>query len=320
MTQRTLKSRVDVVGVGLHTGSRIRMQVLPAAEGTGIRFERTDLSGAPLNLRSLLSAPGQRGPGHASLSRADHATTLSGGDFTISTVEHLMAAFLGLGIDNALVRLSGGEVPIMDGSSAPFVYLLKEAGLREQGEPRETIVFHRPVSVVDGDREVTVYPADHFRISYTIEFTHPAIGRQSLSRTIDERTFVHHLAPARTFCLLRDVEALRERGLALGGSLQNAVVVGDNGPLNPLRYNDEFVRHKALDLIGDLALLGHPLSGHVVARKAGHALHARLLNEILRCRDAWSLVPQDAPAAVRIPAVAALRTTATRVLGGAARV
>lgn len=318
MTQRTLKAKVDVVGVGLHTGSKIRMQILPAPAGAGIRFERTDLEGACLELSTLLQPSSGRGPGAASLSRADHATTLSGAGFTISTVEHLMAAFHGLGVDNAIVRLSGDEVPIMDGSAAPFVFLLKEAGLRDLGEPREAIVFHRPISVVDGDREVTVYPADNFRITYTIDFPHAAIGRQSLSRSVDERTFVHQLAPARTFCLLKDVQALRERGLALGGSLQNAVVVGDAGPLNDLRFQDEFVRHKALDLIGDLALLGHPVSAHVVAHKAGHALHGRLLNEILRCRDAWSLLPR-VPAGVGAT-VSPLRParSSSRALGGMA--
>jgi UDP-3-O-[3-hydroxymyristoyl] N-acetylglucosamine deacetylase len=316
VTQRTLKAKVDVVGVGLHTGSRIRMQILPAPAGAGIRFERTDMPGASLELSSLLASPGRRGPESASLSRADHATTLAGAGFTISTVEHLMAAFHGLGVDNAVVRLSGGEVPIMDGSAAPFVFLIKEAGLRDLGVSRNAIVFHRPVSVVDGDREVTIYPADSFRITYTIDFPHPAIGRQSLSRSVDERTFVHQLAPARTFCLLKDVQALRERGLALGGSLQNAVVVGDAGPLNDLRFQDEFVRHKALDLIGDLALLGHPLAAHVVAHKAGHAMHGRLLNEVLRCRDAWSLVPR-VPASVSAgaPVLRPVRPSA-RVLGG----
>jgi UDP-3-O-[3-hydroxymyristoyl] N-acetylglucosamine deacetylase len=314
VTQRTLKSKVDVVGVGLHTGARIRMQILPAPAGAGIRFERTDLEGAWLDLSSLLSPSGQR-PGAATLSRTDHATTLAGPGFTISTVEHLLAALHGLGVDNAVVRLSGDEVPIMDGSAAPFVFLLKEAGLRDLAEPREAIVFHRPISVVDGDREVTVYPADSFRITYTIDFQHPAIGRQSLSRSVDERTFIHQLAPARTFCMLKDVQALRERGLALGGSLQNAVVVGDAGPLNDLRFQDEFVRHKALDLIGDLALLGHPVAGHVVAHKAGHAMHARLLNEILRCRDAWSLVPRVPAGSGASRAPRPLRAP-TQVLGG----
>ncbi|MGH9868425.1 MAG: UDP-3-O-acyl-N-acetylglucosamine deacetylase [Candidatus Polarisedimenticolia bacterium] len=318
MMQRTLKSRIDVVGVGLHTGSRIRMQILPAPANSGIRFERTDLQNGAVDLKTLILPSNLRGARSASLSRADHATTLSGPGFTISTVEHLMAAFLGMGVDNAIVRLSGGEVPIMDGSAAPFVFLLKEAGLRDLGEPRQTILINRPISVLDGDREVVVYPSDSFRITYTIDFPHQAIGRQSLSRTINQRTFIHQLAPARTFCMLKDVQALRERGLAMGGSLQNAVVVGDAGPLNPLRFSDEFVRHKALDLVGDLALLGHPIAGHVVAHKAGHAMHARLLNEILRQRDAWSLtthVPESAPLA-EAPGSTARRPAASRGLEG----
>ncbi|HEY3174593.1 MAG TPA: UDP-3-O-acyl-N-acetylglucosamine deacetylase [Candidatus Polarisedimenticolia bacterium] len=280
MTQRTLKTRIDVVGVGLHTGRRIRMEVAPASADTGIRFVRSDLGGAAISLGV---------GGDARVSRVDHATTLSGEGFTISTVEHLMAALRGLGVDNATVHLSGAEVPIMDGSAAPFVYLVKEAGLKDLGVPRRYLQLKRPVSVLDGDREVTIYPADHFRISYTIDFTHPAIGRQSLSRGIDERTFVKELAPARTFCLLKDVQLLRKRGLALGGSLANAVVVGDQGPLNNLRFHDEFVRHKALDLVGDLALLGHPVLGHVVAHKAGHEMHSRLVVRLLTERDAWTL-------------------------------
>ena len=177
----------------------------------------------------------------------------------------------------------------MDGSAAPFVYLLKEAGLKDLGVPRKMITMNRPVSVVDGDREVTVYPADHLRISYTIDFAHPSIGRQHISRSVTERSFINELAPARTFCLLKDVEMLRKRGLALGGSLSNAVVVGDAGPLNNLRFHDEFVRHKALDLIGDLALMGHPILGHVVAHKAGHAMNSRLLKALLDAPDAWTL-------------------------------
>ena len=294
MTQKTIKTRIDVVGIGLHTGKRIRMEVLPAAADTGIRFVRTDLEDASITLGVH---------GSARISRVDHATTVSGQGFTISTIEHLMAALRGLGVDNATICLSGDEVPIMDGSAAPFIFLIKEAGLRDQGVPRRFIQMKRPVSVLDGDREVTIYPSDHFRISYTIDFAHPAIGRQSLSRSIDEKCFINELAPARTFCLLKDVQMLRKRGLALGGSLANAVVVGDQGPLNTLRFHDEFVRHKALDLVGDLALLGHPILGHVVAHKAGHEMHSRLVVRLLAERDAWTLTTRT-PATVGTAAVA----------------
>jgi len=274
------------------------MQILPAAADSGIAFVRNDLrskeGGASLTLGTLGQA------GSASISRADHATTLSGDGFSISTVEHLMAAFRGLGVDNAEVHLSDAEVPIMDGSAAPFVYLIKEAGMKDQGVPRRFIQMKRPVTVIDGDREVTIYPADQFRITYTIDFAHPAIGRQSLSRSIDEKTFINELAPARTFCLLKDVQLLRQRGLALGGSLANAVVVGDAGPLNELRFHDEFVRHKALDLVGDLALMGHPVVGHVVAHKAGHEMNSRLLRQLIADKDAWTIT-------TRLPAAAALR-------------
>lgn len=265
------------------------MQVVPAPADAGISFSRTDLGDKTIHLSPRRS----RGEGAATISRADHATTLSGEGFTISTVEHLMAALRGLGVDNAHVRLSGDEVPIMDGSAAPFVYLLEEAGLKDQGVPRQQIALRRPLEISDGDREIAIYPADSFRVTYTIDFTHPAIGRQSLSAEIDERTFVDGIAPARTFCLLKDVEELRRRGLALGGSLDNAVVVGDGGPLNGLRYHDEFVRHKVLDLVGDLALMGHPIMGHVVAHKAGHQMHSLLVRELMAHRDAWSLISAE---------------------------
>ena len=294
MTQKTIKTRIDVVGIGLHTGKRIRMEILPASADAGIRFVRTDIEDASITLGVH---------GSARISRVDHATTVSGQGFTISTIEHLMAALRGLGVDNATICLSGDEVPIMDGSAAPFIFLVKEAGLRDQGVPRRFIQMKRPVSVLDGDREVTIYPSDHFRISYTIDFAHPAIGRQSLSRSIDEKSFLNELAPARTFCLLKDVQMLRKRGLALGGSLANAVVVGDQGPLNTLRFHDEFVRHKALDLVGDLALLGHPILGHVVAHKAGHEMHSRLVVRLLAERDAWTLTART-PAAAGAAAVA----------------
>ncbi len=305
-SQQTLRSAIDVVGVGLHTGKRIRMQVLPAGADSGFTFVRDDLRGASISL-------GARNAGApAQISRADHATTVSGNGFSISTVEHLMAALRGLGVDNATVRLSGAEVPIMDGSAAPFVYLIREAGLRDLAVPRRVMLLKRPVGVLDEDREVTIYPAEHFRISYTIDFAHPAIGRQTLSRSVNRRTFINELAPARTFCLLKDVEGLRKRGLALGGSLSNAIVVGDRGPLNALRFHDEFVRHKALDLIGDLALLGYPIMGHVVAHKAGHELHSRLVKQLLASPEAWILTtPVHAPAVPVMPRARALTGAAS---------
>ncbi|MFQ5700775.1 MAG: UDP-3-O-acyl-N-acetylglucosamine deacetylase [Acidobacteriota bacterium] len=276
--QQTLRTQIDVVGVGLHTGKRIRLRIQPAGADAGITFMRDDRSGAFIRLDESTH-----------IARVDHATTLAGDGFSISTVEHLLAAVRGMGIDNAMIRVSGDEIPIMDGSAAPFVYLVREAGLRGLGTPRRVIRLKRPVGVLDGDREVTIYPADDFRVTYTIDFPHPAIGRQTITRTIDRRTFVNEIAPARTFCMLRDVRRLRERGLALGGSFANAVVVGDAGPLNHLRFDDEFVRHKALDLVGDLALLGYPIMGHVVAYKAGHAIHAQLVKRLQEDRGAWVL-------------------------------
>jgi UDP-3-O-[3-hydroxymyristoyl] N-acetylglucosamine deacetylase len=262
------------------------MRIEPAGPGSGIRFYRDDLNGAFLALN-----------GRTPIGRGDHATTLAGEGFSITTVEHLLAALAMMGVDNAAIRLSSDEVPIMDGSSAPFVYLIREAGLRSQGLPRRAIRLTRPIGVIDGDREVTIYPADDLRVTYTIDFPNPTIGRQTMTRVIDRRTFVNEIAPARTFCLLKDVQALRDRGLALGGSLANAVVVGDAGPLNGLRFHDEFIRHKILDLIGDLALMGRPVLGHVVAHKAGHALHAALIQRLQRETGSWVLaeMPETTP-------------------------
>ncbi len=308
--QRTLRTQIDVVGVGLHTGQRIRMRIEPAGPGSGIRFYRDDLNGAFLALN-----------GRTPIGRADHATTLAGDGFSITTVEHLLAALGMMGVDNAAIRLSSDEVPIMDGSSAPFVYLIREAGLRSQGLPRRAIRVTKPIGILDGDREVTIYPADDMRVTYTIDFAHASIGRQTMTRVIDRRTFGTEIAPARTFCLLQDVQALRERGLALGGSLANAVVVGDAGPLNGLRFHDEFIRHKILDLLGDLALMGRPVLGHVVAHKAGHALHAALIQRLQRETDSWVLaeMPETVPSHRSRPSMAEGQVAALSSASSAAR-
>ncbi len=268
------------------------MKLAPARHDTGITFVRKDLGGARLRLR------------RAKVVRADHATTLAGKAFTVSTVEHLLAALRIMGVDNAIVELDGAEVPIMDGSAAPFVYLIREAGMRRQSAPRRYMVLRESVEIRDGDREIAIHPSDRLRVTYTIDFPGTAIGRQVFARTLYQSVFLDEVAPARTFCFLRDVPALRQRGLALGGSLDNAVVVDDNGPMSRLRFPDEFVRHKTLDLVGDLALLGLPVIGHVVARKAGHALHARLV-ETLRTSPAAVIVPFPEEEAVEVvPAVA----------------
>ena len=238
--------------------------------------------------------------------RADHATTLAGKAFSVSTVEHLLAALRILGIDNVVVELDGSEVPAMDGSAAPFIYLIREAGVRRQPAGRRYLVLKKSVEVKQDGREISIHPFDRLRVTYTIDFPGTFIGRQSITRTLYQRIFIDEIAPARTFCFLKDVAALRERGLALGGSLDNAVVVDDSGPMNRLRFPDEFVRHKILDLVGDLALLGMPVLGHVVVHKGGHALHARLIEEIRNSDAAETVVlgGDRAPLPARAVAVA----------------
>ncbi len=225
------------------------------------------------------------------LQRSNLATTLANGDATIGTVEHLLSAAAGLGIGNLIVEVEGEEVPILDGSAAPFIYLMHEAGIRVQQAPREFIKILEPLRIEEEDKFVAVYPSDRFKISYTIDFEHPLIGEQRQTFVVTPRCFTEQIAPARTFGFLREVEALRRNGLALGGSMENAIVVGDNSILNnQLRFEDEFVRHKILDAIGDLMLLGAPLLGHVVAYRAGHSLHAGLVETIQKATDAWRTV------------------------------
>jgi UDP-3-O-[3-hydroxymyristoyl] N-acetylglucosamine deacetylase len=204
-----------------------------------------------------------------------------------------------------LVELNQAEVPIMDGSSAPWVYLIQDAGVKELNAPRKTIQILRPIHLQDGDKRIALYPSERFKISYTISFDHPLLRFQQKTLDIDEQTFIDQIAPARTFGFLKEVEMLRQRGLALGGSLENAIILGETGVLNPLRFDDEFVRHKMLDVMGDLALVGHPIQGHVVVHRGGHALHTALAIELLKQTDVWTFVgapEKDAPARVRVPA------------------
>jgi UDP-3-O-[3-hydroxymyristoyl] N-acetylglucosamine deacetylase len=227
----------------------------------------------------------------AHLARLDHATTLSHEGVSIDTVEHLLSALNALGVDDVLVEVSGPEVPILDGSAAPFVILIHEAGLRPLATPRLYLKVLKPVEVVRGAKWARLLPSDSLRVSYTIGFDHPLVRHQAASFRVTPETFADEIAPARTFGFLREVETLRRSGLALGGSLDNAVVIGETGVLNnKLRFEDEFVRHKILDAIGDLALVGHPVVGHLEASKAGHALHAALALKLTRTPEAWALV------------------------------
>jgi UDP-3-O-[3-hydroxymyristoyl] N-acetylglucosamine deacetylase len=286
--RRTLKRAVGCTGIGLHSGRPVRLELKPATAGHGIRFRRTDCS---VEIPATLEY----------LARLDHATTLSRNGASIETVEHLLSALHGLGVDDALVEVDGPEVPILDGSAAPFVILIHEAGLRPLAVQRQYLKVLEPLEVVRGGKSVRLLPADHFRVSYTIGFDHPLLRHQSASFRLRDETFSEEIAPARTFGFLREVEALRKSGLALGGSLDNAIVIGETGVLNnKLRFEDECVRHKVLDAIGDFALLGHPILGHLEATKAGHALHAALALKLRETPTAWALVRKPQLPAVEL--------------------
>ena len=270
--QQTLAEKVTCSGKGLHSGANVALTLLPGRANTGVVFVRSDLGGAeipavPSSVRSIY-----------------RATTLGRGDATVATVEHLLAALYALRVDNVRVELDGPEVPVLDGSAAPFVGLIRRAGLFSQQQPRATLRILGPVEVIDGARRISVVPADRFRIHYAIDFEHPAIRRQEIvCESLTAASFEREFARARTFGFLDEVAALRKARLGLGGDLENTVVLDSDRVINPtgLRFRDEFVRHKALDLIGDLALLGVGLEGEVRVERGGHALHQRLVSAIL---------------------------------------
>ena len=304
--EHTLASRVHCTGIGVHSGKPVTLGLRPAAAGTGVLFVRRDGD------REV------RFPARAEwVVDTRLATTLGNQEQRLSTVEHLLAALYGMGVDNCTVEVSGPELPIMDGSAAPFVYLIQQAGLRPQRRVRRRLVIQRPIEVRDGNRWLRVLPSREFRISATIDFAHPAIGVQSLrSLTMRPETFARAIAPARTFGFLGEVQALQSAGLAQGGSLQNAVVLDDARVLNRegLRFPDEFVRHKALDLIGDLSLLGLPVQGHFKVMRGGHALHQALVSEIRANPACWTVeVPErTGPVPALEPARVPRWTPATR--------
>jgi len=276
--RRTLRRAVGCTGIGLHSGKPVRLELKPAPAEHGIRFFRTDVGvEIPASIEHL--------------ARLDHAPTLSRDGVSADTVEHLLSALHGLGVDDVRVEVDGPEVPILDGSGAPFVILIHEAGLKPLAVNRQYLKILKPVEVVRGAKSIRISPADHFRVSYVIGFDHPLLRHQAASFRVAADTFAEAIAPARTFGFLREVETLRRSGLALGGSLDNAVVIGETGVLNNrLRFADEFVRHKILDAIGDLALLGHPVVGHLEATRAGHALHAALCQRLCESPESWTLV------------------------------
>ena len=281
--QRTLKNVIRATGVGLHTGDKVYLTLRPAAPDTGIRFRRVDLS-QPVEIAAC--------PENVGGTRL--STTLVNGDVRIPTVEHLLSAFAGLGVDNAYVDVSAPEVPIMDGSAGPFVFLIQSAGVEEQNRPKRFIRIKRRIAVEEGGKSAVFEPFSGFKVGFSIDFDHPAFMSRVQSASVDFSTssFVKEVSRARTFGFLRDIEALRQSNLALGGSMDNAVVVDDFRVLNEegLRYEDEFVKHKILDAIGDLYLLGHSLIGAFHGHKSGHALNNRLLRTLMADETAWEQV------------------------------
>lgn len=284
--QRTLKNAIRATGVGLHTGDKVYLTLHPAEPNSGIKFRRTDLD------ESVLIDATPENVGDTTLS-----TTLIQDGVKISTVEHLLSAIAGLGIDNAIIDVSSAEVPIMDGSAGPFVFLLQSAGVKEQDVFKKYIRIKKEVRVDDGDKWASFSPFNGFKVTFTIDFEHPAFEEHLKTATMDFSTtsFVREVSRARTFGFMKDIEFLRENNLALGGSLDNAIVVDDDEILNEdgLRFADEFVKHKILDAIGDLYLLGHTLIGEFRGYKSGHGLNNKLLRKLLAEQDAWEMVTFD---------------------------
>ncbi|MCL2345127.1 MAG: UDP-3-O-acyl-N-acetylglucosamine deacetylase [Desulfobulbus sp.] len=283
LKQRTLKTVIRASGVGLHGGVKVNMALRPAAPNTGIAFRRTDLP-QPVDIPAAAFLVGD----------TRMCSCLEKDGVKIGTIEHLMSAFAGLGIDNAWVDLDAPEVPILDGSAAPFVFLIQSAGIEEQNAAKKFIRVTRPVEVRDGDKWARFTPYDGYRLAFSIVFNHPAIDKSAQRAEIDfaEQSYTREVARARTFGFMQEVETLRENGLALGGGLENAIVLDEFRVLNQdgLRYGDEFVKHKILDAIGDLYLVGHPLLAAYASHKGGHALNNLLARELLNTRDAWQLV------------------------------
>ncbi len=302
--QRTIKKEVRCSSAGLHSGRKVNMTIKPAGPDEGIVFVRRDLAGENRVKASL-----------GNVVDTTLATTIGANGIVVSTVEHLLSAFSGMGVDNAVVELDKSEVPIMDGSALPFVDMLKDVGTRVQGRCKKLLVVRRTVSVSDGMGTAMFMPCRGFKISYKIDFQHPFIGEQTYHMAFSDVNYEKEICRARTFGFLKDVEYLQAKGLALGGSLQNAIVMDDSKIINKegLRFPDEFVKHKILDAIGDLSLFGMPIIGHFVADRSGHKLNNLLLRELLACEENWELVSrlnrEDVPnqfASLNIPSFGVL--------------
>ncbi|MBI3594560.1 MAG: UDP-3-O-acyl-N-acetylglucosamine deacetylase [Nitrospirae bacterium] len=280
--QQTISKSIEIEGIGLHSGKRVRMTLLPAPPFSGIFFVSAQKK-KEIRLKASVHH----------ITKTTLSTTLGIPDSAqVHTVEHILSALYGLGIDNMTIRLDDVEIPIMDGSALPFVKLISEGGIVKQSGKRSFLRILKSIEIEENEKSISIHPCPETRISYSIEFNHPMIGKQEYDLILTRKSFVREIAAARTFGFLNEFEELQKQGLIQGGSLENAVVIDQNNLLNKegLRFRDEFVRHKILDLIGDFSLLGHPLQGHIIAHRAGHALHARLMAKILEEKEAWDLV------------------------------
>jgi len=296
--EQTVRSSVECKGVGLHSGAQVSLRILPAAAGTGIVFRRIDLDDYQVE------ATGRN------VAKVSYATSLMKKGVLISTTEHVLSAFMGSGVDNAIVELNNLELPILDGSAQPFIRMIQAAGIRQQRRKRCYLRIRKEVEVREGEKFIAVYPADGYSVSYTIDFPQP-IGQETFEVELSGGSYMREIAPARTFGFLSDEVAMRNMGLIRGANEENVIVLTQEGPKNgPLRYPDEFVRHKILDLIGDLALLGKRLIGKVVAYRAGHAMHTALVSRILKDHTVWEEITIEG---AHKPAAASLAYTQTSI-------
>jgi UDP-3-O-[3-hydroxymyristoyl] N-acetylglucosamine deacetylase len=273
--RKTINANVSITGIGLHSGIYTKVELHPAPAGSGITFVRADLNW--LRIQAL----------QASTTALEYATTVGKDDVSVGTVEHLLSAIMACGITDLDIHIDGPEVPIVDGSALPFLHLIDAAGVRTLAAEIPVMRVRRPLELVDGDKSIRIVPANRLILKYEIDFNHPAIGKQSFAFDYDHDSFLEKIAPARTFGFVRDVERMRAAGLARGGTVENCIVLDDNGVMNgALRFQDEFVRHKILDLLGDLALMGRPIVGEITATKAGHAMHSRFVEMLQREMEA----------------------------------
>jgi len=298
--QLTIQRPIATEGIGLHTAVPCRMRLVPAPADTGIVFRRVDLDNFEIEAHVR------------NVARVSYATSLMRQGVLLSTTEHVLAALYSCGVDNVYVELDALELPILDGSAKPFIEMLERAGTRQLRRQRRYIRVLKSLEFSDGDRRIGIYPADEFRVHCFVDYAHPSVGPQEVGMVVDRESFSRELAPARTFGFVKDFQELKAMGLIRGGSLENAIVLDDNKIMNgPLRFRDEFGRHKALDLIGDLALVGRPLKARVVAHKAGHALHTQLVTRLLADHSLWTETT-NGHAADSIPARVSVSVPATR--------